>query len=57
VRDALFAMSMFLLGVFLALTLMDLSMDKAILLEKAQWRCIEYMPGSADCAVYERVDK
>lgn len=31
--------------------------NMALLLNKAEWRCVEYMPGSADCAVYERVGR
>lgn len=47
----------FLAGVFLTIFIHLLASSTLIVLPEDQWRCIEYQPGSAECALYERVGR
>lgn len=55
-KALLLGLMMLLCGAILAVSLMKISLERAIVLPKDEWRCIEYQPGSAECAVYERVN-
>lgn len=44
----------YLLGLGLAVLINHLK-EPPTRLKKSEWRCVEYTPGSAECAVYERI--
>ena len=47
----------YILGLGAAVLMDTLGEAKLINLKQEDWRCVEYLPNSADCAVYERVGR
>lgn len=45
----------YMLGLLMAVIMDNIASRSVVVLEKPQWRCIEYVPNSAQCAVYERI--
>lgn len=47
----------YIIGLLMAVIFDMLGEAQLITEKKSEWRCVEYMPDSAECAVYERVGR
>ena len=56
-KKILWAPLLIAIGAAFTFSLMSSALEGTIILRKDQWRCIEYLPGAAECAVYEHGGK